>query len=242
MNLETRLFSFIIFAALLAGAADTRKTVLDGVYSADQALRGQAAYTANCSSCHLDDLTAYRGALHGKAFLENFQEDNLESLFRITKSTMPRDSPASLPDDTYLDIIAYVLQVNSYPPGDETLRMDALKSVRIVGKAGPETLPNFALVSVIGCLTQGSGDTWTLTRTTEPIKTRNPDASSREALKADEAKPLGIRILRLVDVSYFQPASHKGHKMTAKGFLIRQPDGDQVNITSLQMLAASCTN
>jgi mono/diheme cytochrome c family protein len=232
--------TFLMVVGLVARAADNGKTVLDGVYSSDQAARGQAAYTASCSACHLDDLTAYRGALHGIAFVENFRGDSLESLFRVTKNTMPRDAPASLRDDIYVDIIAYILQVNSYPPGSEDLKMDALKSLRIVGKSGPEAAPNFALVAVIGCLEQGPGDNWTLTRASEPAKTRNPDASRAEELKAYTAVPLGTRTFRLLEATYYRPASHKGYKMAAKGFLVKQPHGDQINITSLQVLAANC--
>src|SRR5579872_6962643 len=129
-----KLVTFLVSAVLIARAADQTKTVLDGVYSTDQAARGESAYTAHCASCHLDDLTAYRGALHGIAFSENFQGDSLESLFLVTKSTMPRNEPGSLPEDTYLDIIAYVLQENSYPSGSADLKRDSLKSIKIVGK------------------------------------------------------------------------------------------------------------
>jgi quinoprotein glucose dehydrogenase len=233
--------TFLVAVGFVARAADNGKTILDGVYSSDQAARGQAAYTASCSACHLDDLTAYRGALHGIAFVENFQGDSVDSLFRVTKNTMPRDAPASLRDESYLDIIAYILQVNFYPSGGEELEMDALKSIWIVGKSGPEAPPNFALVAVIGCLEQGTGDNWTLTRATEPVKTRNPDVSRSAELTAYTAVPLGTRMFRLLEITYFRPASHKGEKMAAKGFLVKHPDGDQINVTSLQVLAESCT-
>src|SRR5271154_654270 len=123
MNMRGKLVALVFAAGLVAQTPDDGKTVLDGVYSADQAMRGQAAYTASCSSCHLEDLTGYRGALHGIAFAENFQGDSLDSLFRITKKSMPRDSPASLTDAMYLDIVAYVLRMNSYPSGGEELKI-----------------------------------------------------------------------------------------------------------------------
>jgi len=230
----------LMAVGLFAWAANAEKTVLDGVYSADQAARGQAAYSARCSSCHLNDLTGYRGALHGIAFAEKFQGDTLDGFFDVTKASMPRGAPSSLSDQTYLDIIAYVLQVNSYPSGSEDLKSDALKSIRVVGKAGPEEVPNFALIKVIGCMAPGSGDIWTLTQATEFEKVRNPDASNATELKADEARPLGTRTIRLEDASYFKPASHKDHKMAAKGFLMRQAEGDKINITSLQMLSENC--
>ncbi|HLX46619.1 MAG TPA: cytochrome c [Bryobacteraceae bacterium] len=240
MTTGAKLAALVFSIAWGGWAADDGKTVLDGVYSTEQATRGQAAYTASCSSCHLDDLTAYRGALHGKAFVETFQGDTLESLFRLTKTTMPRDAPASLGDETYLDIVAYVLQVNGFPAGGQNLKSDSLKNIKIVGKTGSEPVPNFALVSVIGCLIEAPGDHWTLTQATEPSKSSNPDAVSPVELKAFQAAPPGKQKFTLLDAGYFKPASHKNHKMAVKGFLIRHAEGDEINVTSLHMLASSC--
>ena len=39
-------------------------------------------------------------------------------------------------------------------------------------------------MAVVGCLMQGSGDSWMLTDATEPAKTRNPDAAREEELTA----------------------------------------------------------
>jgi mono/diheme cytochrome c family protein len=240
VNTGLKLVGLLFSMAWGGVATDGGKTVLDAVYSADQATRGQAAYTASCGSCHLDDLTAYRGALHGKAFVETFQGDTLDALFRLTKTTMPRDAPASLRDETYVDIIAYVLQVNGFPSGREDLKSDSLKNIQIVGKTGPEPVPNFALVSVIGCLAEAPGDNWTLIQATEPAKSSNPDSVSAVELKAFQAIPPGKQKFRLLDAGYFKPASHKNHKMAVKGFLIRHAEGDEINVTSLHMLASSC--
>ena len=235
-----KLFTLLLAAGLFARAAATR-TVLDGVYSTDQAKRGQAAYSANCSACHLDDLTAYRGVLRGVAFAESFQGDSLDNLFQVTRRTMPRDAPASLSDETYLDILAYVLQKNSYPSGSSDLKMDLLKSIRIVGKTGLEPVPNFALVSVIGCLEAAPAGRWKLTSTTEPVRTRNPDPSSEAELNGYARVPLGTLTFELLDTAYFRPVNYKGHKMAVKGFLVKRPDGDQINVTSLQTIAEGCT-
>ncbi len=237
----SRVVTFLVAAGLIARGADQTKTVLDGVYSADQAERGQSAYTAHCASCHLDDLTAYRGALHGIAFSENFQGDSLERLFLVTKNTMPRNTPGSLPEETYLDIIAYVLQENLYPSGSLDLKRDSLKSIQIVGKAGSETVPNFTLVAVVGCLMPGPGDSWMLTGATEPAKTRNPDAARDEELTAYMQKSPETRTYQLLEAGDFRAASHKGNKMAAKGFLVKHSDGDQIHLTLLQVLAETCT-
>ena len=49
----------ISVAALLwlAQGATTTKSVWDGVYSRDQASRGQAKYAQVCSNCHQGDLS-----------------------------------------------------------------------------------------------------------------------------------------------------------------------------------------
>ena len=39
---------------------------------------------------------------------------------------------------------------------------------------------------------------------------------------------------------YPDPAAHAGHVMEAKGFLIRSPDGDRINVSTLGMVAAAC--
>ncbi len=237
--------SLLLLASLVAECAPAQKdrTVLDGVYSAAQAARGQSAYTSRCASCHFDDLSAYRGTLHGIAFFENFEGDPLGSLFQVTKQTMPRDDPGSLDDQTYLDIIAYILQVNSYPSGSAELTLDNFRNIKIVARTGSETVANFALVSVVGCLEPGPADAWTLTHATEPAKTRDPDAPSQRESTVYLGMKLGQQKFLLPDAStYFKPVLHKGSKVVAKGFLIREPEGNKINLTSLQALTANCGN
>ena len=38
----------------------------------------------------------------------------------------------------------------------------------------------------------------------------------------------------------FKPEAHKGHKMEARGLLYRDQTDARLNLTSLQMLGASC--
>jgi S-disulfanyl-L-cysteine oxidoreductase SoxD len=244
LNFLTLLFlASLATGPATAQAAQKDRTVLDGVYSAKQAAQGQAAYTVDCASCHFDDLSAYRGVLHGVAFLENFEGDPLGSLFQVIKRTMPRDDPGSLDDKTYLDIIAYILQVNLYPSGSRELTLDNFQNIKIVSRTGSETVANFALVTVVGCLEPGSDHAWTLTHATAPAKTRDPDAPSPRELLAYKAVALGQQKFLLPEAAtYFQPDLQKGSKVVARGFLIRQPDGNKINLTSLQPLTANCGN
>ena len=73
----------------------------------------------------------------------------------------------------------------------------------------------------------------------EPARTKDPAVSTGGDLKNSEAAALGSRTFRLLNV-YPRPDSYKGHKVEAKGFLIRNPGGDRLNVTSVQSLAPRC--
>ena len=110
----------------------TPRTVWDGVYSEAQAARGKAVYEAQCAFCHQSDLRGqgFAPGLVEDTFTSRWQDGNLGDLFTIVKVTMPQDKPASLTDDEYAAIVAYLLQANRYPAGQQELHPDpALKEV-----------------------------------------------------------------------------------------------------------------
>jgi len=228
-------------ASAQARSQDSRTTVWDGVYTADQAARGGAVYDRHCSSCHLADLggSAEARPLAGDPFMEDWREDTLQTLFTRIRSLMPFDDPATLSDDAYLDTVAYILQFNGFPAGRLELTVDGLADVQIEGREGPGQVPSFALVQVIGCLTQGADDSWILTSSAAAVRTRDPSGSNADELRALEARSLGTQTFTLMSV-YPDPALHTGHKMEAKGFLIRGPDGDRINVSALEMVATAC--
>ena len=109
------------------------RTVWEGVYSEAQAARGKAVSDAQCAYCHQPDLRGqgFAPALVEDAFATRWQDGNLGDLLTIVKGTMPQDKPASLTDEDYAAIVAYLLQANRYPAGKQDLRPDpaALKDV-----------------------------------------------------------------------------------------------------------------
>jgi hypothetical protein len=179
--------------------------------------------------------------LRGAAFNEEFQGESLKTLFTIIKKTMPRDAPSSLSDETYLDIVAYVLKMNGYPEGPATLTTASLENIQVVAQPGADEIANYSMVRVIGCMTAGAGSSWTLTRATNPVKTRNPDASPIAELSRFRSTPLGNGTFGLVDTATLKPDSMKAHKVEAKGFLMRQSGGDSLSLTSLQSVSEDCS-
>ena len=223
------------------GTQENRVTVWDGVYTAEQAERGEAVYKSHCLSCHQADFsgTEEASALSGDAFMEAWREDTVGNLYTRTRNLMPFDEPASLSDAAYVDSVAYLLQVNGFPAGSRELTAAGAADVRIEAEDGPGDVPSFALVSVVGCLERGDGGDWALARATRAVRTTDPSDSSPETLADLAGQPLGSRTFGLMAV-YPDPAAHAGHVMEAKGFLIRSPDGDRINVSTLGMVADVC--
>jgi mono/diheme cytochrome c family protein len=98
------------------------RTLQDGVYTAEQAARGRAVYQLRCAECHMADLAGheYAGALAGYGFQLKWQDATLGELLARIRS-MPQGRPGSLTGQEYIDILAYVLQKNSYPEGNDEL-------------------------------------------------------------------------------------------------------------------------
>ena len=244
-------FGLILMSPAPGAAAQAEgysKTVWDGSYTAVQVMRGQAAFQTTCSRCHLDDLSGRNGpALKGDDFLEHWREFDVDALFSMIKIAMPPGSRGNdnsrLSDAAYLDIVTYILRGNGFPEGKEELTAANAPRILITGKDGPKPVPSSSLVQVVGCLTQGADKAWMLTNATEPLRTKKEE-SSPEELKAAESKPLGAYTFWLANFDYlssdFSPEAHKGHKVQAKGFLVRQPNRERINLTALDSASLNC--
>ena len=231
----------MLMAAMMVGAAQNTptKSVWDGIYTEDQAKRGGDAYRAACSGCHRGDLSGFNGVLRGATFIDRWREDSLESLFNNISKTMPRNNPGTLKPEMYLDIVTYILQQNSFPAGENDLKPDALKSIHVIAKDGAASLPPGALAQVFGCIAAGPENTWLLIQGTAPARTRNPDKSNEDELKAAATRPAGTQTFRLVDSAFYHPERHKDEKVEAKGFLMKDP-ADGLSLTSLTSVSPSC--
>lgn len=109
------------------------RSVLDSVYTAAQAQRGEASFKQICTECH----TA--GQFSGSGFITAWRGAPLYQLFDLIRTTMPNDFPGSLPAQTYADIVAYILKLNQYPAGQKELAPDpdSLKAIRIEPPRSP---------------------------------------------------------------------------------------------------------
>jgi cytochrome c5 len=94
-----------------------------GVYTAAQATAGRAAYDASCSACHRPDLGGANEApqLAGGNFLRAWGPRTSADLLTHIQRTMPPENPGGLSGETYLNIVAYILQANGVPSGAQPL-------------------------------------------------------------------------------------------------------------------------
>lgn len=227
-------------AAIALAAGESR--IWQGVYTTAQADRGKDNFEKSCSNCHNSDLNGSVRApsLRGDRFLRNWENGSVDVLFVKLRDSMPATYPETVSDATKIDILAYLLQANGFPAGNTELKLDPkdLDDIQIVQK-GAQSVPNFALVSMVGCLTRSPGKKWTLSRTSEPIAAKD-ETPTPAALKDAAAKPLGAGTFELLSAFPFQPDSHKGQKVEARGLLYRDSGQNLLNLTSLETIGVGC--
>jgi mono/diheme cytochrome c family protein len=91
-------------------------------FTAAQVQAGKTAYDANCAVCHGNTMTngTFAPPLAGEYFKTTWAGKTVGEFYTHSK-TMPPASPASLSDDVYASIVAYVLETNGYKAGATAL-------------------------------------------------------------------------------------------------------------------------
>ena len=115
---------------------------VDGIYSTDQAHRGEALYQKQCVGCHgaaLDGAGPYP-PLSGDEFLGKYAGQPATGLYDMIQKMMPLTAPGSLTRPQAGDALAYILSFNKFPAGKTDLPTDeeSLKTLQIP-KAPPKS-------------------------------------------------------------------------------------------------------
>ena len=123
--------AFVILEAL---AAQAPRSIWDGVYTQEQAKRGEAAYVERCARCHGVELSSGDSTppLVGTEFLSTWNTKTVGDLFDRIRTTMPADKPGSISRQQGSDVVAYVLNVNKFPAGNTELgtQSELLKQIQ----------------------------------------------------------------------------------------------------------------
>lgn len=213
-------------------------TVWDGVYTEAQANRGRESYQMSCARCHpVDDASGLpERRFIGNRFWAAWGEDSLDKLYGFLRDAMPNDAPGTLSNQTYVDVTAYLLQVNGAPAGATELTGPAAGSIRLARRDSDGSMPTGAFVAVVGCLAKAAAGAWTITAATRPVRSRMANTAADRASAA--AQPQGTRVF---DLLYVVTPLDKlaGHQVLVRGLLVREPV-DAVNVTSVETVAETC--
>ena len=103
------------FAGLLicAGVSAEPRTVNDGVFTKEQAKVGEQLYAEHCLLCH--DKKYFRPVL------KRSESQPPGIMFTVMSTSMPETNPGFLYEKEYVDILAYILSLSRYAPGDTEL-------------------------------------------------------------------------------------------------------------------------
>jgi S-disulfanyl-L-cysteine oxidoreductase SoxD len=186
MNLPHHRLIGIALICLTAGsstlALQTRgRSVSDGVYTDQQATRGQALYRARCASCHGDTLAGRSGPpVAGSDFLASWDKGPLLDLANKIQRTMPKNEPPKLTPQETADVLAFILQAGKFPSGRAELVLDeaALKQVgfpatattpaKQAENAGPSLPPSGTVAQVMRGILFPSSNIIFTTQTIDP--------------------------------------------------------------------------
>jgi mono/diheme cytochrome c family protein len=107
------------------------------VYTEAQAKRGRNVYLASCRSCHAAESHT------GQTFQTWWGDKTLADLYGFMSEKMPKNDPGSLDPQEYIDVIAYLLKMNTLPAGKTELEADpdSLAKIRILLKRIPIKKP-----------------------------------------------------------------------------------------------------
>jgi len=122
----------VLLAAIDVGAQ--QRTVWDGVYTEEQATRGEALYGEHCGKCHGATLQGNgEGALPltGATFKSTWNGVTMGAMFDRVRLSMPQDKPATMTRQQVADLLAFILRANKFPAGTSELarQTDVLNAI-----------------------------------------------------------------------------------------------------------------
>lgn len=134
-------------------APSIARSVMNGVFTREQAERGRQEYQKRCVLCHLDYGQGQQSTLFipgqsferegdavvppvaGEEFVNTWNGRTVGELFEIISTTMPLGSAGTLSPQMYADVLAYLFELSKFPIGPQELTPspEQLKQI-VIGK------------------------------------------------------------------------------------------------------------
>ena len=109
---------FLVVGLLASCAEQLPETTADGIFTAEQAQRGEGLFDQHCARCHsIQEFT-------GRAFETVWVGTPASALYLRIANTMPMDQPGSLGTSQTTALMAHILDSNGMPAGDTPMPGD----------------------------------------------------------------------------------------------------------------------
>jgi S-disulfanyl-L-cysteine oxidoreductase SoxD len=131
-----RIIAIALLSLWTAGAAaQAERSVKEGVYTEEQAKRGEQVYAETCANCHGEHMEGadMSPSLVGATFSSNWNTLTVGDYYDRVRTTMPMDRPGTLSPQQIADVVSFILKSNQYAAGKTELPtvVAPLKTIKI---------------------------------------------------------------------------------------------------------------
>ena len=109
----------LVGAVLSAAYALAQTELATGPFTPNQIEAGRKVYVTRCASCHQANLAGQGDAwpLAGSQFMAGWGNRTTQDLFKLIQSSMPKNAPGDLDDQSAANVTAFILHENGAKPG-----------------------------------------------------------------------------------------------------------------------------
>jgi mono/diheme cytochrome c family protein len=111
----------LVLALSSGPMAQSQRSTSEGVYTTQQADRGEREFGRSCEHCHGRELEGDGDkevpALVGDAFLGKWRGRPVKELYELLRQSMPADNRGKLSARSYTELVAFLLKANGFPDG-----------------------------------------------------------------------------------------------------------------------------